>query len=74
MSISESNGALNLVLIYFQGRQNRNTGPSCSKLKMSLVNVSFKLIRLIRYKINTNLFAEKNVNKSYSHVFQQKDL
>ena len=36
------------------------SGPSCSKLTMSLVNVSLKLT--IKYGINAYIFAEKNTN------------
>ena len=50
-------------------------GPGCSKLTMSLVNVSLKLI--VKYSIYANIFAEKNVSsfcicKSYSHFFFSK--
>ena len=34
------------------------TGPSCSKLTMSLINVTLKL-RSLKYRIYANIFAEK---------------
>ena len=47
------------------------SGPSCSKLTMSLVNI------IIKYGIHANIFAEKNVGsfckcQSYSHIFSAK--
>ena len=47
------------------------SGPSCSKLTMSLVNILLKLI--IKYGIYDNMFAEKNVSSfcSYSQFFSK---
>ena len=52
--------------ICFCGEIRKISGPSCSKLTMSLVNLLFK------YGIYANIFAEKNVlRKSYSHFFSK---
>ena len=53
------------------------SGPSCSKLTMSLVNIVKTLI--IKYGIYANIFAEKNVSsfcicKSYSHFVSKNPL
>ena len=54
----------------------KKSGPSCSKLIMSLVNLVKTFI--IKYGIYANSFAEKNMSsfcvcKSYSHFFSKNN-
>ena len=57
-----------------QVHHSKISGPSWSKLTMSLVNILLKLIIKYGILVYANIFAEKNVSsfcKSYSHFFSK---
>ena len=75
VNLPRQDGGILSFLIFIHCIIRRKPGPSCSKLMMSLVNVS--LILIIKYGIYANIFAEKMwvafAFKSYPHFFFSKN-